>query len=326
MGASWARLNAIVSSQPRLKDGRWISRVVFARPHDLSRLRGLGAGLKDWPTMSEERRFGDVTPPRNLLDHAQRVEGYSLRPSDGGQGIAVLDHNGHRDRIAVAQRSDGRWIFAAVPDYRPREQGEHPMQAFGRLRECIERATVKGGELEFQQWTLHVRSVAERQRAYEERTRALESGPKPGRRRDVEVFPRPPIADSERVVSPSPHGLDPRRAGQTTHALDARQAQVPAPPAAPVPPRHVVQTFAIPPVAARDGALDPDRPASGLREADFGRAPDGRQQRTPPGESRSHRRDVQMFPRPPLAEPERAPAAGRSPAPSGRNRGPDRGR
>jgi hypothetical protein len=103
--------------------------------------------------MSEGRRIGSMSKRTDLLEHALRVEGYSLRPGEGGQGIVVLEHSGHRDRVAMAQNREGRWIYASVADYQPRMEGEPAERAFARLRACIQRSPSTGSEHEFLEHT-----------------------------------------------------------------------------------------------------------------------------------------------------------------------------
>jgi hypothetical protein len=72
-------------------------------------------------------------------------QGYELRPREGGQGIAVLEHPGLRDRVAISRTPEGRWVYADVRHYAPRGASEPADRAFARLRECIGRSPSKGG-------------------------------------------------------------------------------------------------------------------------------------------------------------------------------------
>ena len=51
-------------------------------------------------------------PAFSLVDYAQRQLGYQARGGEGGAGIVVLEHPALRDRVAVAQAPDGRWLYA----------------------------------------------------------------------------------------------------------------------------------------------------------------------------------------------------------------------
>lgn len=74
----------------------------------------------------------------DLVAFARRT-GYEPRPSDGALGVTVLDHP-NQDRIVVAKRPDGPWIYASIVDYEPRRPGEAAERAFSRLHRCIDRA------------------------------------------------------------------------------------------------------------------------------------------------------------------------------------------
>jgi len=78
-----------------------------------------------------------------------------LEPRDSGWGVTVLEHRELNDRVAIARKPDGRWIFAAVPDYEPRANGESPADAFARLHRAIQRSPSTGeGQVAF---TSHVK-------------------------------------------------------------------------------------------------------------------------------------------------------------------------
>lgn len=62
--------------------------------------------------------------------------------------MIVLDHARLRDRVAVAQVPDGRWVFADVRHYALRGPNEPADRAFARLRECIDRSPSKGTALD----------------------------------------------------------------------------------------------------------------------------------------------------------------------------------
>lgn len=96
-------------------------------------------------------RAADVHRGVDLGAYAQRCHRYELRLHDGGQGIAVLEQPGLRDRVAVAQAPDGRWVYADVRHYAPRGPDEPAERALLRLRECIDRSPSKGGVSEFAQ-------------------------------------------------------------------------------------------------------------------------------------------------------------------------------
>jgi hypothetical protein len=85
----------------------------------------------------------------DLVAYAMNA-GYDVRPDVVGRGLAVLEHP-NRDRIVVAQRPDGRWIYASVPDYQRGSPSESERQALTRLRACIERSDDKGSIVEFVQ-------------------------------------------------------------------------------------------------------------------------------------------------------------------------------
>jgi hypothetical protein len=91
----------------------------------------------------------------DLVAYAKKA-GYEPRAQEGAPGLTVLDHP-NRDRIVVAQRAGGRWIYASVTDYAPRAPGEPAEQALARLRHSIDRAKDRGSIVEFVQqrdWTL----------------------------------------------------------------------------------------------------------------------------------------------------------------------------
>jgi hypothetical protein len=134
--------------------------------------------------MSDERRAGGTNRRLDLLEHALRVEGYSLRPGEGGQGVVVLEHSAHRDRIAMAQNREGRWIYASLPDYQPRAEGEPAERAFARLRECIRRSPSTGSEREFLEHTTRLR-----EREAERRMQAIAQAPVNRRIYDFEAAP-----------------------------------------------------------------------------------------------------------------------------------------
>jgi hypothetical protein len=83
----------------------------------------------------------------DLADYAKRA-GYALRPQDGAPGLTVLDHP-NRDRIVVGQHPNGLWVYASVPDYALRPQGEPAEHALARLRSAIDRSKDKGTVVEF---------------------------------------------------------------------------------------------------------------------------------------------------------------------------------
>ncbi len=85
----------------------------------------------------------------DLADYAKRA-GYELRPQDGAPGLTVLDHP-NRDRIVVGQHPNGLWVYASVPDYALRPQGEPAEHAVARLRSAIDRSQDKGTVVEFVQ-------------------------------------------------------------------------------------------------------------------------------------------------------------------------------
>jgi hypothetical protein len=85
----------------------------------------------------------------DLADYAKRA-GYELRPQDGAPGLTVLDHP-NRDRIVVGQHPNGLWVYASVPDYALRPQGEPAEHALARLRSAIDRSQDKGTVVEFVQ-------------------------------------------------------------------------------------------------------------------------------------------------------------------------------
>jgi hypothetical protein len=108
----------------------------------------------------------------DLVEYAKNA-GYEPRRLDGCAGVVLLEHP-HRDRIAVAQRPNGAWMYASVTDYAPRGAAESPESAARRLRDCIGGAKNKGSIVEFVQardgtarWgELSVERVRERLRAY----------------------------------------------------------------------------------------------------------------------------------------------------------------
>jgi hypothetical protein len=85
----------------------------------------------------------------DLVAYACREQGYEVRPGDGGPGIAVLENAALRDRVAVAQTQDGRWIYADIREYAHRGPGEAAERALARLRGCIDRSPSKGDAAAF---------------------------------------------------------------------------------------------------------------------------------------------------------------------------------
>jgi hypothetical protein len=162
--------------------------------------------------MSDERRVGSTNRRLDLLEHALRVEGYSLRPGEGGQGIVVLEHSGHRDRVAMAQNREGRWIYASLPDYQPRTEGEPAERAFARLRACIQRSPSTGSGHEFLEHTTRLR-----ERDAERRAEALAQAPVNRRIYDFQPSPHS-------TSSPSPEQVAARMRAfaEATRRVDAR--------------------------------------------------------------------------------------------------------
>ncbi len=85
----------------------------------------------------------------DLADYAKRA-GYELRPQDGAPGLTVLDHP-NRDRIVVGQHPNGLWVYASVPDYALRPQGEPAEHAVERVRSAIDSSQDMGTVVEFVQ-------------------------------------------------------------------------------------------------------------------------------------------------------------------------------
>jgi hypothetical protein len=108
----------------------------------------------------------------DLFEYAKKT-GYEVRAVDIPKEVVLLQHP-NRDRIVVAQRPNGAWIYASVTDYAPRSAAESPESAARRLRDCIERARDKGSIVEFVQmrdWTARrgevpLERVRERLRTY----------------------------------------------------------------------------------------------------------------------------------------------------------------
>ena len=108
----------------------------------------------------------------DLVEYAKKT-GYEVRAIDVPKDVVFLQHP-NRDRIVVAQRPNGAWIYASVTDYEPRSAAESPESAARRLRDCIERARDKGSIVEFVQardWTARrgevpLERVCERLRTY----------------------------------------------------------------------------------------------------------------------------------------------------------------
>jgi len=119
----------------------------------LVRLRdGIGRSPSNGGIVEFAQRVERLKRDREALElvaEMQRSHGYALCPRDGAQGVVVLEHSRLRDRVAVAQAPDGRWVFADVRQYAPRGPNEPAEHAFARLRECIDRSRSKGtlGEL-----------------------------------------------------------------------------------------------------------------------------------------------------------------------------------
>ena len=108
----------------------------------------------------------------DLFEYAKKTR-YEVRAVDVSKEVVLLQHP-NRDRIVVAQRPNGAWIYASVTDYEPRSAAESPESAARRLRDCIERARDKGSIVEFVQardWTARrgevpLERVCERLRTY----------------------------------------------------------------------------------------------------------------------------------------------------------------
>jgi hypothetical protein len=178
--------------------------------------------------MSEERHVGATSKGMDLLEHALRVEGYSLRPGEGGQGIVVLEHSVHHDRIAMAQNREGRWIYASLPDYQPRTEGEPAERAFARLRDCIRRSPSKGSEREFLEHTTRLR-----EREAERRADALAQAPVNRRIYDFQPSPRSASSPSSEQIAARMRAF-----AEATRMVDARlPAPVPAVREQPLPQR-----------------------------------------------------------------------------------------
>jgi hypothetical protein len=87
----------------------------------------------------------------DLVEYAKKA-GYDPSPLSAGPGVRLvqLDHPSG-DRVLVAQRPSGDWIYAAVPGYEPRVSGESAEHALARLRASVDRSTDKGSIVEFVQ-------------------------------------------------------------------------------------------------------------------------------------------------------------------------------
>jgi hypothetical protein len=87
----------------------------------------------------------------DLVEYAKK-EGYEPSPLSAGPGVRLLllDHPSG-DRVVVAQRPSGDWIYAAVPGYAPRVAGESAEHALARLRASVDRSTDKGSIVQFVQ-------------------------------------------------------------------------------------------------------------------------------------------------------------------------------
>ncbi len=213
----------------------------------------------------------------DLVEYAKKT-GYELRPVDGGTGVVLLEHP-NRDRIAVAQRPNGAWIYASVTDYEPRGAAESPDSAARRLRACIARARDKGSIVEFVQerdWTarrgeVSVERVRERLRAYRDSGLPLDfEGPlhpprmdDASRKRELNQrrydWTPSPIAPPETEVE---RRL--RRWNAADRSLDERRGErADSSPRDAKPPRAVERAVGVPPMAG-------DRRPGSARETELG--------------------------------------------------------
>jgi hypothetical protein len=87
----------------------------------------------------------------DLVEYAKKA-GYEPSQLSAGPGVRLflLDHPSG-DRVVVAQRPSGDWIYAAVPGYAPRVAGESAEHALARLRASVDGSADKGSIVEFVQ-------------------------------------------------------------------------------------------------------------------------------------------------------------------------------
>ncbi len=94
-------------------------------------------------------RNPDLESLKRSIDLAEyaRSLGYEDRPRDSVPAIAVLEHPGSGDRMAVARLESGG-IYARIPGYAARADSESEELARRRLRDCITRSGDTGSIVE----------------------------------------------------------------------------------------------------------------------------------------------------------------------------------
>jgi len=85
----------------------------------------------------------------DMIEYAKQA-GYRTKEHHSSHGLTVMEHP-KEDRIVVARASGGEWIYAKVPDYRPKGLDEKPDEAVARLRGAIVRSRDKGSIVELVQ-------------------------------------------------------------------------------------------------------------------------------------------------------------------------------
>jgi len=84
---------------------------------------------------------------------------------DSAYGVTVLANDQLNDRVAIARKPDGRYIFAQVTDYAARRDDESRHHAFTRLRTSIEHSPSQGeGTDQFERHVQFRRRERERDR------------------------------------------------------------------------------------------------------------------------------------------------------------------
>jgi hypothetical protein len=171
--------------------------------------------------MTDEPRPGaDARRKVDLVQYAERVQGYARRAHDGGQGIVVLEHESLRDRVAMAQGRDGQWIYASVRDYAPRGSDEPSERALARLRECIERSPFRGTGEAFVAYAEERRRERTAEMAAE--LRAPPKNPLSQRMYGLGPMPPPPVV----LALPTPEQVAARQRAfdEANRAIDASRS------------------------------------------------------------------------------------------------------
>jgi hypothetical protein len=173
--------------------------------------------------MAEIFRAADAVREVDLVDYAQKNHGYAVRARDSGWGVAVLENAPLNDCVAIARDRQGQWIYATVPDYTLRGEGEPVERAFARLRESIARSPSTGGVVEFAAHVQELRRTreAERSAALAGASERADDGGKGALNRRMYGIEAPPVAGA---ATPQQVAERRRHFEEVNRAIDARTA------------------------------------------------------------------------------------------------------